>query len=290
MIKAHHITKRFQAVTALRGVTLDIPRGEVVGILGPNGAGKTTLFKILAGLLFPDAGQVKSGSGGWPSLAYKPDRLLFPNRLRVQEYLSLTARLANIPSASVTPTVQAKLEQVNLADVAQKRIGVLSKGMRQRLALAQALLGEPEILLLDEPSNGLDPGGQAEIQSLIRTLQREGRTIVLSSHQLAEVTAICSQIVILSRGEVRYTSPLAEALGLQPHIMIQVDRVLAPIRPLLTSLHPRIEVQEQAVLLHAEALPQRRQVLTLLLGAGYDIVDLTQQRNSLADVYAEAVK
>ncbi len=269
---------------------LEIPRSEVVGILGPNGAGKTTLFKIMAGLLFPDAGRVVVDSGPWPVLAYKPERLLFPNGLRVQEYLHMTAHVANIPTSAVARTVQAKLEQVNLTDAAQKRIGALSKGMRQRLGLAQALLGEPELLLLDEPSNGLDPGGQTEIQNLIRNLQREGRTIVLSSHQLAEVTAICSQIVILSRGEVRYSSSLGEALSLQPHIALQVDRSLAPVRPLLVELHPRIEVQETIVLLHADAASLRRQVLTLLLGAGYDLVDLTQQRSSLADLYAEVVK
>lgn len=290
MIEIRHLTKRFYSVVALNQLSLDIQRGTVLGILGPNGAGKTTLFKLIAGLLNPDDGHVKPPSDGWPTLAYKPDRLIFPNELRVHDYLSLMARVANLPARRAGQAAAEKLARVGLSAAADKPIKELSKGMRQRLGLAQALLGEPEVLLLDEPSNGLDPQGQLDVQSLITELRDEGRTLVLSSHQLNEVTAVCTEIVILNRGQVRYHQPMEQALALRPLVTIVVDRPLAPIQEQLSALHPQMEFEAMTVTLHEEAIQMRRQVLGLLLEAGYDILNLNQQRTSLSDLYARVVQ
>lgn len=290
MIEIRHLTKRFYSVLALNQVSLDIQRGTVLGILGPNGAGKTTLFKLIAGLLNPDSGSVKPWDDGWPAMAYKPDRLIFPNELRVHAYLSLMARVANLPRRRAESIVADKLAHVGLSAAADKPIKALSKGMRQRLGLAQALLGEPEVLLLDEPSNGLDPQGQIEVQNLINALHGEGRTLVLSSHQLNEVTAMCTEIVILNRGEVRYHEQMEQALALRPLVTIVVDRPLAPLQVQLVSLHPHLEIQDTTLTLHEEAIQVRRQVLSLLLEAGYDILTLNQQRTSLSDLYARVVQ
>jgi ABC-2 type transport system ATP-binding protein len=162
--------------------------------------------------------------------------------------------------------------------------------MRQRLGLAQSLIGEPPLLLLDEPSNGLDPEGQTDICERIQQLHAAGKTIVLSSHQLSEVTQVCTRLLILHQGTVHYENTMAEALAEQPHVQIRVDHELEPVRDLLGSLHPNIQVNDMSLTLHNEAMQMRRQVLSLLLAMGYDILHVEQQRTTLAQVYAEAVK
>ena len=162
--------------------------------------------------------------------------------------------------------------------------------MRQRLGLAQILLGNPELLLLDEPSNGLDPSGQLEVQALIHSLQAEGRTIVLSSHQLGEVTAVCHEIVIVNHGEIRYQDTIEHALALRPTITIEVDKPLDPLQEQLISLHPQIQIDGATLELPEDAIQVRREVLLLLLVTGYDIHFLNQMRTSLSDIYARVVK
>lgn len=290
MIEIHNVSKRFYNVVALDNVSLTIPRGEVLGVLGPNGAGKTTLFKIIAGLLKADAGRVQPTERVWPAVAYKPDRLIYPNHLRVGEYLELFGRLSNLSATERTHAAADALARVGLLAAARKRIGELSKGMRQRLGLAQALIGDPPLLLLDEPSNGLDPAGQVEIQQQMRRLQAEGKTIVLSSHQLQEVTAVCTSFIILHQGQVRYENRMQQALALRPQIVIQADADLAAVAPYLRALHPDLAIEGDTLVLGEQQQELRRRVLTLLLGAGYDIRRVEHRRITLEEVYAEAVR
>jgi len=290
VIEISNVTKRFYPLTALNRVTLRIPQGEVLGLLGPNGAGKTTLFKLVAGLLMPDEGKITPFGGRWPAIGYKPERLLFPNHLRVVEYLELVARLCNIAKADVQTAVTGSLARVNLLDASQKRIRNCSKGMRQRLALAQVLIGDPPLILLDEPSNGLDPEGQAEIHRCIRALHAAGKTIVMSTHHLHEVTEVCTQLVILNRGRVHYQSSMSEALTAKSHAIIQANRELSAICGALTALHPDITIEGDRVFLEGEAVALRRQVLMMLLHANYDVLRVHQKRATLAEIYAEAVQ
>lgn len=290
MIEIHDVTKRFYSLVALNNVSLTIPEGEVVGILGPNGAGKTTLFKLIAGFLNPDQGYIRPSRGAWPPIGYKPERLLYPNTMRVGQYLRLIAGLSNIPGGEIDQVVKQSLARVNLSDAAGKLIKDCSKGMRQRIGLAQSLIGEPPLLLLDEPSNGLDPEGQTDICEQIQQLHAAGKTIVLSSHQLSEVTQVCTRLLIIHQGTVHYENTMAAALAVQPHVQIRVDHELTPVSDLLCSLHPDIQVNGISLTLHNEAMQMRRQVLSLLLATGYDILHVEQQRTTLAQVYAEAVK
>jgi ABC-2 type transport system ATP-binding protein len=290
VIEIQNVTKQFHSVVAINDVSLRLPQGEVVGVLGPNGAGKTTLFKLVAGLLRPDTGHIRSLLGEWPAIGYKPDRLHFPNRMRVHEYLEMAAALDNIARAEVRPRVREKLYQLNLNQVAYQRIGECSKGMRQRLALAQATLAEAPLLLLDEPSNGLDPAGQSDICRLIRQLHGVGKTIVISSHQLHEVTQVCTYLIILKEGKIIYQNSMAEALHERPHTTICTDADLAEFAGFLETLHPDIHVDGQKLVLDNEAIHLRRQVLSILIAAGFDIVHVDQQRVTLAEIYAEAVQ
>ncbi len=290
MITLDKVTKKYYALTALNNVSVRLPQGEVFGLLGPNGAGKTTLLKSVAGLISPTSGRIFPNGDGWPTVGYKPERLLFPNQLQVRKYLELMAGSSNIPRHDIERVVMESLARVNLLDSANKKISHISKGMRQRLGLAQAILGDPPLLLLDEPANGLDPEGQVEINNYIKELHAAGKTIVLSSHQLHEVTNVCTQLIILNKGQIHYQNSMAAALGLRPYVRIYTDKDLSALRPLLLSLHPGIEVEGEIVTLHNEAMQLRRHILTLVLNRNYDVLRVEQQRITLDEIYAEAVK
>ncbi len=289
MIEINNVSKSFYSVQALDNISLKITQGEVVGILGPNGAGKTTLFRLIAGLLKPDAGDIRPLSGKWPTIGYKMERLLFPNRLKVSQYLSYVAHLSGVPSSEIEKTVFESLTRVGLVDQAHQPINNCSKGMRQRLALAQALIGNPPFLLLDEPSNGLDPGGQGEMLQRIQDLHAEGKTILLSSHQLPEVTQVCTQLVILNRGRIQYQNSMVDALTVSPHTIITADRDLWEIAPSLEALNPDVQVDGRSVVLRNEAMELRREILARLLQEGYDVVHVERKQITLAEVYERAV-
>lgn len=290
MIHFEHVTKRYYTVTALDNISLQVPAGEVLGILGPNGAGKSTLMKLIAGFIMPTLGQVVPLSGSWPTIGYKPERLLFPNHLTVTQYLELVAGASNIPPRRTERTIYESLARVNLLEAAGKKIGHLSKGMRQRLGLAQATMGDPALLLLDEPSNGLDPDGQVEIGRYIQDIHATGKTILINSHHLHEITQIATELIVLNHGRIHYHNRMADALALQPSVRIYCDRDLDDITPLLQSLSPNLDVADSMIALRDDALRLRRHVLTLVLSMGYDVLRVEQQRTTLAEIYAEAVK
>ncbi len=290
VIEINNVSKQFFSFRALDNVSLHVGQGEVVGLLGPNGAGKTTLFKLIAGLLHPNGGQIKARNGRWPAIGYKPDRLLFPNRLRVSNYLKMVANLCGIQAENQEKTIFDALVQVDLVSQANKRIADCSKGMRQRLGLAQAMMGNPPLLLLDEPSNGLDPTGQAEMQTLIKNLHTAGTTILMSSHQLDEITAVCTQLIILNNGRIHYQNSMVEALTISPHTLIQVDRDLGEFATIITAQHPEIQVKGSQIFLRGEAMQLRRDILATLLRAQYDVIHVEQKHTTLAEIYARAVQ
>lgn len=290
MIGINNVSKTFYNFKALDNVTLRIDQGTVVGLLGPNGAGKTTLFKLIAGLLHPDSGSIHPLGSRWPKVGYKPDRLIFPNHLRVDEYLRYVVGLCEIPRADADRVIFESLSQVGLVDAASRRIRNCSKGMRQRLGLAQALIGDPPLLLLDEPSNGLDPTGQDEMMRLIQNLHTAGKTILISSHQLQEITDICTHLAILNRGRVHYQNNMVDALTVSPHTIITADQNLNRIAPTLEALHSEVHVENNTIVLRGEAMGLRRQILELLLDHNYDVVHVERKHITLAEVYEKAVR
>lgn len=290
MIEINNLTKQFYSLTALNNVSLRIPRGEVIGLLGPNGAGKTTLLKLIAGTLQPTSGQIRPTKGSWPAIGYKPESLLFPNQLRVRTYLERAAQISNVPKRDIASVVDGSLARVNLTEDANKPIKICSKGMRQRLGLAQILIGNPPLILLDEPSSGLDPNGQLEILECIRRLQAEGKTILMCSHQLPEVTQVCTQIVILNRGQIHYQNSMEEAMAARSYIRIRVNKPIGAFTSELTAVNPHIETHEDMVYLRDNAMELRREVLVMLLKADFDVLRVEHQRISLSEIYAEVVQ
>jgi ABC-2 type transport system ATP-binding protein len=211
--------KRYGARTALAGVSLRLGAGEALGLLGPNGAGKTTALRLLLGFTRPSGGGV-SLFGRDPrdpaarrGVGYLPERLVLPERATVRGFLRLQAALAGIDAVARDAEVDAALATVGLADRARERIGGLSKGLRQRLGFANALLGKPALLVLDEPATGLDPLGIRDARAWILAARARGAALLVSSHTLSEVERTCDRVAILNEGKLAASGALAELAG-----------------------------------------------------------------------------
>lgn len=208
MVSLQHISKSFGSQKVLNDVSLEIPAGQIVGLLGPNGAGKSTLMKILIGLWSADSGTVSAPS----RIGYLPENNPLYEEMYVTEYLQFMAKMTN-DKCQMT-NVDALIDKVGLTPERHKHIRELSKGYRQRVGLAQALLGDPELLILDEPTTGLDPNQLVEIRSLIRSLGKD-RTVILSTHIMQEVREMCDRVVILDHGEIKADKPINEIIDLE---------------------------------------------------------------------------
>lgn len=209
MISAQNISKDFGTKRVLHNISFDILRGEVVGLLGPNGAGKTTLIRILTGFFPPTEGKVtldevdllKNPKKMKRQIGYLPERLsLYPD-MTGDEFLKFVAEIRGIPRRKKKAEIDEKMDLTGLGEVRGRLIGHFSKGFLQRLGLAQALIGDPDVLILDEPTNGLDPKQTVEIRELIRRLGRD-RTLILSTHLLPEVSKVCERVLILNQGRI----------------------------------------------------------------------------------------
>ncbi len=229
VVETHGLTKRFGERTVVRGVELQVPRGVAFGYLGPNGAGKTTLIRMLLGLTKANAGTMSLR--GLPVPERRAEALsrvgAIVDEPRFHGHLTGRENLAVVAAArgrDAFARIEPNLERVGLAHRASDRVRTYSMGMRQRLGIARCLLADPELLILDEPMNGLDPAGILEFRKLIRALVDEGRTVMLSSHILDEVEKTCDSVAIVDRGEIVAIGPLAELQGEgQPRVLIGVD-------------------------------------------------------------------
>ncbi|MDD5758367.1 MAG: ATP-binding cassette domain-containing protein [Desulfobulbaceae bacterium] len=217
MIDVKELRKNYDDVVALSDVSFSISAGEVIGLLGPNGAGKTTLMKILTGFIHPSSGT--ASIGGFDVLndtekvqemiGYLPENAPIYPELTVQSYLKMIAELRNIPANKQRDRIGEAAIAVGLVDRLTKPIGTLSKGYRQRVGLAQAILHQPKLLILDEPTNGLDPTQIVEVRRLIRSLSKNS-TVMVSTHILSEVEATCDRALIIIRGELKADAKLSE--------------------------------------------------------------------------------
>ena len=218
-IEIDDVTKRFGATTAVDKLSLTVQRGEIMGFLGTNGAGKTTTIKMLLGFIAPDAGQVKV-LGGDPRrpdtrrrVGYMPETAHYYPYLNCLELMEFYGGLCGMTRAQVRARAPRLIEQVGLEDAAQRQLRTYSKGMRQRAGIAQALLHEPELLILDEPLTGLDPLARIRLRDLLTSLRAEGRTVFFSSHELTEAELISDRVAIIREGEVVMCGAVALLAG-----------------------------------------------------------------------------
>lgn len=288
------VSKHYGALHAVDGVDLAIPRGEIFGLIGHNGAGKSTLFKMMLGLVPATQGDIRIGGAtvtgrGFRAarrhLGYLPENVVLYDNLDGLETLRFFARLKGAPLAQCP----AMLERVGLAHAGRRPVREYSKGMRQRLGFAQALLGSPRVLFLDEPTNGLDPQAIRDFYATLRTLQAEGVTVVITSHILAELQERVDRLAILASGKVQAVGSvqaLREQMRMPLSITLALDEGGVPAaRQALAALpHVACTAAERGLRLDCPR-EQKMAVLAALAPLGARLLDLQIQEPSLEDVY-----
>ncbi len=288
MIRAIELTKRYGSTVALDRLSLEVPDGTVFGLLGPGGAGKTTFLRLVMGFVFPQAGQIDRGGLSPAQIGYLPEQASYPPHLSVRAYLTLVARLAGLRGAGLRQAVDRLTGEWGLESVAGRRLGACSQAMLRRLGLAQALVGDPPLLLLDEPGQGLDPTDQRFIAERIVALQQAGKTVLLGSHHLDEVTRVCSHIAVLKQGRLVRCGPLEEILAPHPQVTIVTGPLPDGLRDRLVGRSPDLIVAEGRLTLRGEAISYKAHLLRLLLDAGVDIRQIGEQPATLEDLFLEA--
>jgi ABC-2 type transport system ATP-binding protein len=302
-IVIEHLSKNYGGQVALNDLNLTVASGLCVGYLGPNGAGKTTTIKILTDLLRATSGRAylngtdvirhpEAALEGVGAVVETPE---FYPQLTPRECLSYVGKIRGMSSDAIAKRSHAVLEQVKLLEVADKRTGQFSKGMKQRLAVAQALLHDPSILILDEPTSGLDPRGMVELRDLIKELKKAEITILMSSHLLNEVQEVCDNVAIIDRG-ILLTYDSVENLSAGQEVTLTVH-TLEPVSPQdfevikalqgVTSLK-RTENNKLIMSLSGGAEEQSK-VLREILNSGVDVVSYTPQHAAIEDAYLHLV-
>jgi ABC-2 type transport system ATP-binding protein len=291
-IETEGLVKQFGRTTALGGLTMAVPPGEIFGFLGPNGAGKTTAVKLLLGLTRPTRGSATvlgRPAGDLETrrrIGYLPELFSYQNWLTGSELLRLHADLASL-SGERARLAEDALNLVGLGGRGDDRIGGYSKGMQQRLGLAVALLGQPELVFLDEPTSALDPVARMEMRPLIRALKERGMTVFLNSHLLTEVEQVCDRVGIVDRGRLVAIGTLDELLA-EPVVRIRVGGLDAETRSALDSFGSITEEGEWLVIrgLSAERVPQ---LVSRLVAGGAEVYAVEPMRESLEERFAALV-
>lgn len=235
-----------QSRPALKGLSLSVEPGETFGFLGPNGAGKTTTLKLLMGIIFPDSGSATilgkdiSDPEIKKKIGFLPEQPYFYDYLNASELLDYYAQLCGVSSAELKSKVPRLLERVGLADAGKKQLRKFSKGMLQRVGIAQAIIHDPQVIFLDEPMSGLDPLGRHEIRELIQELKDAGKTIFFSTHILSDAEALCDRVAIVHRGELRglgVVSELRSSTGDKTEVIWEGEAALRAVAGLVTESH-----------------------------------------------------
>jgi len=286
IIKANNISMKFKAVDALTDVSIDVAPGEQVALLGHNGAGKTTLFRLILGFIRPTAGSISiagfapGSDGARRTVSYLPEQVAFPKMLTGREVVRFYARL----KGAAMSDVQSVLDKVELGEAADRRVDTYSKGMRQRLGLAQALVGKPELLLLDEPTSGLDPLSRQHFYELIADVARQGGAVLLSSHGLSELEAKTDRVAILRKGQLVANAPLAD-LQREANLPIRI-RVRASASA-VDRVHAEIgggRINGASVELFC-ARDDKMRILSQISGLGAQVEDVDVAAPTLDEVY-----
>jgi ABC-2 type transport system ATP-binding protein len=304
MIKVENLTKRYAGQAAIRDLNFEVGKGEIMGFLGPNGAGKTTTMRILAGFMPATSGRAsiagfdifEQSLQARTRLGYMPENVPLYSDMRVTEYLDYRAALKGVPHRRIAERVGDVKELCGVKDVEKKIIGALSKGYRQRVGLADALLHEPDLLILDEPTIGLDPNQIRQVRELIKNLGRQ-HTILLSTHILPEVEMTCSRVIIIHKGRIEacdtpenLLGKLRQAGGVVVEAKVGKDngaeelKKISAVREVTTDVDGEWNIFSLRVESGADV---REEVFRLATARRWTVRELTQRRATLEDVFVE---
>ena len=307
MIEVQHVTKRYGPFTAVDDVSFRVERGEILGFLGPNGAGKTTTMRILTGYMPPTTG--KAAVAGYDVLeqpleakrrtGYLPETPPLYPEMTVRDYLTFAAKLKGVPASDRASRVQWAMERTRVADMSAKHCGKLSKGYRQRVGLAQAILHNPEVLILDEPTAGLDPKQILETRDLIKGLAGD-HTVILSTHILPEVSQTCGRVVIINKGRVvAIDSPdnLTARLRGAEALYVQVDAGAEDAAAALSGIPGVLRVAPSTDIHHGggaafeveseRGRDIRREIARAVVTSGWGLLELRPARMSLEEIFLQ---
>jgi ABC-2 type transport system ATP-binding protein len=303
MIEVDRLSKRFGSYKAVQGLRFDVGRGEIVGLLGPNGAGKTTTMRMLTTYLSPTSGRARLAGHDVldeplevrRKVGYLPENVPLYPEMRVSEYLRHRSRLKDVPRADRRRAIGEVVSRCQLGDVENRIIGQLSRGFRQRVGLAEAMVHDPEILILDEPTAGLDPLQIREVRDLIRELS-ERHTVLLCTHILSEVEAVCSRVIIIARGSIALDDQLAN-LGRQGAIAVEARGPVDSIRAALETIAgvervavARRDAEHGSFIVHTRDARDLREAISMkLVSNGWPLRQLDLERSSLEERFAQAV-
>ena len=302
MVEIQHLTKTYGTQNAVDNISFSAGKGEIVGFLGPNGAGKSTTMKIATGYLPPTAGTVRVA--GYDVLTnslavrrhvgYLPEHNPLYLDMYVHEYLEFIGSVHGLRGSNLRNRVAELVSRVGLSREQNKQIGALSKGYRQRVGLAQALIHDPDVLILDEPTTGLDPNQILEIRQLIREVG-EDKTVIFSTHILPEVTALCTRVLIISRGKLVADSPVAELAARAAGETVVRAEFEGPVNMTMLAELPNVRHVEAApdgaVLLRTAPGTDVRAAVSRLAGQeGWILLGLRQEQQSLEEVFGELTK
>jgi ABC-2 type transport system ATP-binding protein len=304
MIKVENLTKRYAGQTAIQDLSFEVGKGEIMGFLGPNGAGKTTTMRILASFMPPTSGRAtvagfdifEQSLQARAHLGYMPENVPLYNDMRVTEYLDYRAALKGVPHRRVAERVGDVKELCGLRDVEKKVIGTLSKGYRQRVGLADALLHEPDLLILDEPTIGLDPNQIRQVRELIKNLGKQ-HTILLSTHILPEVEMTCSRVIIIHKGRIEacdtpenLLGKIRQAGGVVVEAKVGTDNGAEELKKIsgVRDVTSNADGEWKIFSLRVESgVDVREEVFRLATARRWFVRELTQRRATLEDVFVE---
>ncbi len=292
--KTFHIGFFRKRVDAVRGTSFAVRRGEIFGLLGPNGAGKTTTIKCVLGLIFPSRGEIRL-FGGLPRreaakrIGYMPENPYVYQYLKPLEFLDLCGRLVGIPKAERRVRSEAMIDEVGLRHAVDRPIGKFSKGMMQRIGLAQALLNDPELLVLDEPMSGLDPIGRKEVRDLLFEQRERGKTLLFTSHILSDVELLCDRVVIMQRGKITsegQVHDLLESAGRR--VEIRLSGATKTLRASLRAHGAVVDEGDGRVTLRADGQKSVDEILRICRAAGARLDAMIPERQTLENLFMES--
>lgn len=309
MIEIKNLSKKFGGSTILDNISFSVRQGEILGFLGPNGAGKSTTMKIITSFWTPSQGSVMVGGLSVvdeslktrAKIGYLPETVPLYDDMRVFEYLKFVGEMRGLSGENLKSRIKSVVEDCGLKKVVRKPIEELSKGYRQRVGLAQAIIHEPDILILDEPTTGLDPNQITEIRELIKKIGKE-KTVIFSTHILSEVSATCDRAVIINNGKIvaeGKPSELARKAGAEELIYVKIKGPQAEVKKALETMDnvKRLEVkdQESEDIFGYELTPEsgvdlREKLSTAVMRAGWSILEFNKKSLSLEDVFRKLTK
>ncbi len=270
MLVIKNLCKNYGPFTAVKNLNLRVPKGDLFGFVGPNGAGKTTTMRITCGLLTATSGEVIVNDRSWKTepkevkkcIGYVPDFFGVYDNLKVDEYLEFYGSLNGMTYKEIKPLIGDLLQLVNLSDKVDFYVDTLSRGMKQRLCVARALINNPDLLVMDEPSSGLDPGARVEMKELLMNLQSMGKTIVISSHILADISEMCNSIGIMNKGQL-------VAAGLMDDIMKRGTDRSELIIDLRSEVEPAVQILREYPDIYIDSVREQQ---IILKGIGDDVL------------------